>query len=83
MLFRWFLGMDMVEDGIDHSTFSRNRESLMREDVAAKFLVAPSRPMRLMFGVAVMPKPEDGKPNLELRRRMRYRSAQYMDSTRP
>ena len=51
LLFRWFLDMDMVEEGIDHSTFSRNRERLMREDVAAKFLaavVAQAKAQRLM-----------------------------------
>ena len=29
MLFRWFLDMDMVEPGFDHSTFTRNHERLL------------------------------------------------------
>lgn len=33
MLFRWFLDMDMVEPGFDHSTFTRNRERLLGDDV--------------------------------------------------
>ncbi len=37
MLFRWFLDMDMVEPGFDHSTFTRNRERLLAHDVASKF----------------------------------------------
>jgi len=38
LLYRWFLDMDMVEDSIDHSTFSRNRARLLEHEVAAKFL---------------------------------------------
>jgi transposase len=38
LLYRWFLDMDMSEDGIDHSTFSRNRARLLEHEVAAKFL---------------------------------------------
>lgn len=37
LLFRWFLDMDMVEDGIDHSTFSKNRQRLLAHDVAGQF----------------------------------------------
>jgi transposase len=37
MLFRWFLDMDMTEEPFDHSTFSKNRERLMRHDVARLF----------------------------------------------
>jgi len=37
MLFRWFLDMDMTEPGWEHTTFSRNRERLLKHDVAAKF----------------------------------------------
>src|SRR5687768_7299506 len=40
LLFRWFLDMDMVEDAFDASTFSRNRERLMRHEVAAEFFAA-------------------------------------------
>lgn len=37
MLFRWFVDMDMTEPGWEHTTFSRNRERLLKHDVAAKF----------------------------------------------
>jgi transposase len=36
-LFRWFLGMSMVDEPFDHSTFSKNRERLMAHDVAGEF----------------------------------------------
>src|SRR5437870_3836365 len=34
LLFRWFLGMDLVEPGFDHSSFSKNRTRLMAHQVA-------------------------------------------------
>ena len=37
LLFRWFLGMDMIEPAFDASTFSKNRERMMEHDVAAIF----------------------------------------------
>lgn len=37
LLFRWFLDMDIDTPSIDHSTFSRNRERLLEQDVARKF----------------------------------------------
>jgi transposase len=37
LLFRWFLDMDIDAPSIDHSTFSRNRERLLEQDVARKF----------------------------------------------
>ena len=40
LLFRWFLDMDMLEDGFDASTFSKNRERLLKHDVAAHFFQA-------------------------------------------
>jgi transposase len=40
LLFRWFLDMDMTEAGWEHTTFSRNRERLLKHDVAAKFFYA-------------------------------------------
>ena len=40
MLFRWFLDMALDEASFDHSTFSKNRERLMRHEVAAKFFAA-------------------------------------------
>lgn len=35
--FRWFLDMDMVEPSFDHSTFTRNRERLLRAHVSRQF----------------------------------------------
>ena len=37
LLFRWFLDMDMTCEPFDHSTFSKNRERLMGQDVAREF----------------------------------------------
>jgi transposase len=37
LLFRWFLDMDMTEQGWEHSSFTRNRERLLKHDVASKF----------------------------------------------
>ena len=51
LLFRWFLDMDMVEESFDHSTFSKNRERLLKHEVAAQFfgtVVAQARAARLM-----------------------------------
>ena len=40
LLFRWFLGMDMVQESFDASTFSRNRERLLEHEVTALFFRA-------------------------------------------
>jgi transposase len=51
LLFRWFLDMDMMEPSFDHSTFSRNRERLLRHDVAGEFfqqVVMQARKAKLM-----------------------------------
>jgi len=51
LLFRWFLDMDMVEESLDHSTFSKNRERLLEHEVAQKLLgevVRQVRSARLM-----------------------------------
>jgi IS5 family transposase len=40
LMFRWFLDMNMVEDSFDHSTFSLNRERLLKHDVAGRFFAA-------------------------------------------
>jgi transposase len=37
LLFRWFLGMDLIEPSFDHSTFSKNRERLLRHRVSRQF----------------------------------------------
>ena len=38
ILFRWFLDMDLDTPGFDHSVFSKNRERLMDQEVARRFL---------------------------------------------
>ena len=40
LLFRWFLDMDMVEDAFDATTFTHNRERLLKHDVAGEFFGA-------------------------------------------
>jgi IS5 family transposase len=40
LLFRWFLGMDLVEPGFDHSTFSKNRARLLAHRIAREFFDA-------------------------------------------
>ena len=37
LLFRWFLGMNMIEPSFDPSTFSKNRERLLEHNVAQQF----------------------------------------------
>lgn len=51
LLFRWFLGMNMVEQSFDASTFSKNRERLMAHQVAHVFfhrVVEQARSAKLM-----------------------------------
>jgi transposase len=43
LLFRWFLGMNMVEPSFDPSTFSKNRRRLLAHDVARQFFAAVVR----------------------------------------
>jgi transposase len=43
LLFRWFLGMNMVEPSFDPSTFSKNRRRLLAHDVAGQFFAAVVR----------------------------------------
>jgi len=40
LLFRWFLDLEANEEGFDASTFSQNRERLLRHEVSARFLAA-------------------------------------------
>src|SRR5919199_664850 len=37
LLFRWFLDMDLIEPSFDHSTFSKNRQRLLRARVSQRF----------------------------------------------
>ena len=36
-LFRWFLGMNLIEPSFDPSTFSKNRQRLLDHNVAQRF----------------------------------------------
>src|SRR6201998_987822 len=38
MLFRWFVGMEMDEVVWNHAVYSKNRESLLNEEIAESFL---------------------------------------------
>src|SRR5262249_49085512 len=38
LLFRWFLDMSMVDEPFDASTFSQNRDRLLKHEVAHRFL---------------------------------------------
>ena len=46
LLFRWFLDLEMDEESFDASTFSHNRERLIRHEVAEEFLAAVVRQAR-------------------------------------
>ena len=37
LLYRWFLGMNVLDPGFDASTFAKNRERLLAHDVAQRF----------------------------------------------
>lgn len=43
LLYRWFLGMSLVEPVFDRSTFSKNRERLLQHQVAQQFFDAVVR----------------------------------------
>ncbi len=40
MLFKWFLDQQIADTPFDHSTFGKNRERMMKADVAARFFAA-------------------------------------------
>jgi transposase len=46
LLFRWFLGMDMVEESFVPTVFSHNRDRLIVHDVAGEFLRATAEPFK-------------------------------------
>lgn len=53
LLFQWFLDMDLSESAFDHSTFSKNRQRLMDQDVSRRFfdeVVAEARSMGMVSG---------------------------------
>jgi transposase len=43
LLYRWFLGMGMLEPNFDRSTFSKNRERLLQHQVGQQFFDAVVR----------------------------------------
>ena len=51
LLFRWFLDMSLVEPGFDASTFTKNRERLLKHEVGQRFfdeVVAQAQERRLL-----------------------------------
>src|SRR5260370_33287423 len=51
LLFRWFLDMDMDEEGFDATVFTKNRERLLAHDIAGKVfheVVGQARSARLI-----------------------------------
>jgi transposase len=40
LLFKFFLDLNVDDEGFDHSTFSRNREQLLSHEIAAGFFAA-------------------------------------------
>ena len=40
LLFKWFVGLNILDPVFDHSTFSKNRDRLMEHDVAGRFFEA-------------------------------------------
>ena len=40
LLFKWFLGLNITDPAFDHASFSKNRERLLRHDVASQFFAA-------------------------------------------
>lgn len=43
LLYRWFLGMDLLEPVFDHSTFAKNRERMLSNGVVEAFLTSVVR----------------------------------------
>jgi transposase len=39
LLFKWFLDLNIIDPAFDASTFSKNKERLLENEVARKFLV--------------------------------------------
>ena len=51
MLFKWFLDMNILDAGFNHSVFSKNKERLLRADVSREFsreIVDQARDRRLL-----------------------------------
>ena len=51
LLFKWFLDLNIMDHGFDHSVFAKNRQRLLEADVAREFLleiVGQAREQRLL-----------------------------------
>ena len=46
LLFKWFVGLNILDPVFDHSTFSKNRDRLLEHDVAGRFFEAVRREAR-------------------------------------
>jgi transposase len=46
LLFKWFVGLNILDPVFDHSTFSKNRDRLLEHDVARHFFEAVRREAR-------------------------------------
>ncbi len=46
LLFKWFIGLNILDPVFDHSTFSKNRDRLLEHDVASHFFAAVRREAR-------------------------------------
>jgi transposase len=47
LLFKYFLDLNVDDEGFDHSTFSKNRERLLKHEVADRFFAAVVRQAKL------------------------------------
>src|ERR1039457_5003122 len=47
LLFKYFLDLNMDAEGFDHSTFSKNRERLLSQEIADRFFAAVVKQARL------------------------------------
>ncbi len=47
LLFEYFLDLNMDAEGFDHSTFSKNRERLLSQEIADRFFAAVVKQVRL------------------------------------
>jgi transposase len=48
LLFKWFLDLNIADEGFDHSTFSKNRARLLEHEVAQRFFAAVVQQARLL-----------------------------------
>ena len=55
LLFKWFVGLNILDPVFDHSTFSKNRERLLEHDVTSRFFEAVRSEARLASVVPAFP----------------------------